>query len=216
MVEPLSKPPKPVVYGAAYSVYVRAVRLALIEKGVSYDLVEVDVFGSRADRAAQLTRHPFGKIPAFAHGDLKLYETSAIERYVDEAFDGAALQPADPARRARMNQALSVLDNYAYQELVWGVHAERVEKPRRGLAPDEAHIAQALVKSRTCLAALDDIMGDGPWLAGPVLTLADLHAAPMIDYFRDAPEGLALLNDVPRLAAWWDAAAARMERVRTA
>ncbi len=207
---------KPIVYGAAYSVYVRAVRLTLIEKGVAYDLVEADVFGSRADRTAQLLRHPFGKIPAFEHGALKLFESQAIERYVDEAFDGPSLQPGDVIQRARMNQALGVLDNYVYPELVWGVHSERVEKPKRGLAPDEARFAKALVRSRTCLGALDEIMGDGPWLAGSALTLADLHGAPMIDYFRIAPEGLELLGRFPRLAAWWDAVSDRMDRIRTA
>lgn len=207
---------KPIVYGAAYSVYVRAVRLTLIEKGVVYDLVEADVFGSRADRAAQLQRHPFGKIPAFQHGELRLYESQAIERYVDEALEGPPLQPAEPVRRARMNQALSVLDSYAYPELVWGVHTERVEKPKRGLAPDEARIAKALVKSETCLGALDGIMGEGPWLAGSTLTLADLHGAPMIDYFRLAPEGLDMLKRFPRLAAWWAAMSDRMAAVRGA
>jgi glutathione S-transferase len=208
--------PRPIVYGAAYSVYVRAVRLTLIEKGVAYDLVEADVFGSRADRAAQLARHPFGKIPAFEHGALKLYESQAIERYVDEAFAGPPLQPGEATQRARMNQALGVLDAYAYPELVWGVHTERVEKPRRGMAPDEARIAAALVKSETCLRALEEIMGDGAWLAGPSLTLADLHGAPIIDYFRGAPEGLALLSRFPRLSAWWDRIEARMAAVRAA
>jgi glutathione S-transferase len=204
---------QPIVYGAAYSVYVRAVRLTLAEKGVAYELVEADVFGNASDRAAQVARHPFGKIPAFAHGSLRLYESSAIERYVDEGFEGPPLQPTDPVRRARMNQALSVLDNYAYPHLVWGVFTERVEKPRRGAAVDEARVADALAKSRTCLAALDDIMGAGPWLAGPALTLADLHGAPMIGYFRLAREGLELLSEFPRLAAWWETMADRLERV---
>jgi glutathione S-transferase len=207
---------KPTVYGAAYSVYVRAVRLTLAEKGVAYDLVEADVFDNPEDRAAQLVRHPFGKIPAFSHGDFRLYETSAIERYLDEAFAGPPLQPRDPVRRARMNQALSVLDNYTYPDLVWGVYTERVEKPRRGLAPDEKRLAQALAKSRTCLAALDAIMEDGPWLAGAALSLADLHGAPMIDYFRQAPEGLAMLRDFPRLSGWWEMMTERVAKVRAA
>ena len=105
---------KPIVFGAAYSVYVRSVRLTLVEKGVAYDLVEAGTCSAiLQDRAAQRRRHPFGKIPAFAHGDFQLYETGAIERYVDEAFAGPPLQPRDLVRRARMNQALSVLDNYA-------------------------------------------------------------------------------------------------------
>jgi glutathione S-transferase len=206
----------PVVYGAAYSVYVRAVRLTLIEKGVAYDLVEVDVFGDRRQRAEQLTRHPFGKIPAFEHAGFRLYESQAIERYVDEAFAGPPLQPADLFLRTRMNQALGLLDAYAYPEMVWGVHTERNEKPRRGMAPDEARIASALAKSETCLRALDAIRGDAPWLAGPAITLADLHAAPMFDYFLQTTEGREMLARFPRLAAWWPPMAARLAKVRAA
>jgi glutathione S-transferase len=204
----------PIVYGAAYSVYVRAVRLTLVEKGVAYDLVEADVFGNPDDRAAQMQRHPFGKIPAFEHDGFRLYESQAIERYVDEAFDGPALQPTDLRRRARMSQALSMLDSYAYPHLVWGVYSERVEKPKRGIAPDEARIAEALAKSWICLEALAQIMGDGPWLAGRSLSLADLHGAPMIDYFRQTPEGAAMLAEFPPLAAWWPAMKWRLDRVR--
>ncbi len=47
---------KPVVFGAPYSVYVRAVRLALEEKGIDYELVPVDVFASGGPPAAHMTR----------------------------------------------------------------------------------------------------------------------------------------------------------------
>jgi glutathione S-transferase len=205
---------KPTVYGAAYSAYVRGVRLTLIEKGVDYDLVEVDVFANREHRAAQLARHPFGKIPAFEHAGLRLYESQAIERYVDEAFEGPNLQPKDLGQRARMNQALGLLDAYVYPVLLWEVHVERVEKPRRGLAADEAKIAAGLARSETCLRAMEAIMQGGPWLAGPALTLADLHAAPMIDYFREAPEGRAMTERFARIADWSAAMAERLDRVR--
>lgn len=51
------------VYGATYSVYTRIARLALIEKGVAFDLVPVDVFGPGGPPAEHLARHPFGRIP---------------------------------------------------------------------------------------------------------------------------------------------------------
>jgi hypothetical protein len=38
----------PIVFGAPYSVYVRAVRLALKEKGVQYELVPVDILRRKA------------------------------------------------------------------------------------------------------------------------------------------------------------------------
>ena len=94
---------RPIVFGAPYSVYARAVRLALEEKGVQYELVPVDVFASGGPPPEHKSRHPFGKIPAFEHAGFRLDEAGAITRYVDEAFPGPGLQPKDARSRARMN-----------------------------------------------------------------------------------------------------------------
>jgi glutathione S-transferase len=200
---------KPRVFGAPYSVYVRIVRLALSEKGVEYQLVPVDIFAKEGPPPGYLEKHPFGRIPAFEHGGFLLYETGAITRYADEAFDGAKLQPFDLRERARCNQLISIADNYAYPQLVWGIYVERVAKPARGAVPDEARIAAALPKATTCLKAMSDLMGDNPWLAGDALSLADLYAAPIFDYFLMTREGRDMLGKFGNLAAWWSQMAAR-------
>jgi len=200
---------KPVLYGARYSVYVRAALLALQEKGVAFDLVEVDIFAPEGPPPGYLERHPFGRIPAFEHDGFALYETAAITRYVDEAFSGPALQPADACGRARMTQIIGILDSYAYRPMVWDVYVERVSKPREDRPSDEARIAAALPRARLCLDVLEGFLGDRPWLLGGAPSLADLHAAPILDYFRMAPEGRELLARHGRLAAWWDRIAAR-------
>jgi glutathione S-transferase len=198
------------VFGAAYSVYVRIVRLTLAEKAVPYELEDIDVFGPGGPPADYRARHhPFGRIPAFEHDGFRLYETGAIARYVDEAFEGPPLQPSDPRGRARMNQIISLLDNYAYRPLVWDLFVERVRAPAQGRAPDEARIAAALPAAETCLGALAELLADRPYLAGPALTLADLHAAPMLIYARLAAEGAALLRQRPSLEAWLDRIAGR-------
>lgn len=127
----------PALYGTAYSVYVRTARLVLAEKGAAYRLVEVDVFAAGGPPAAYRARQPFGRIPAFEHDGFRLYETGAITRYVDEVFEGPALQPATPRARARMNQAISIQDNYVYPDLVWGIYMERVDASLRGGKADE-------------------------------------------------------------------------------
>lgn len=193
----------PVVYGAPYSVYVRAVRLALEEKGVAYRLDPVDVFAENGPPASLLERQPFGRIPAFEHDGFQLYEAGAIERYVDEAFPGPAFQPSAPRERARVNQLTSILDSYAYRTLVWDIFVERVSAPKQGRAPDGARIQAALPKAQLCLRAINDLMDGGPFLAGAELTLADLHAAPMFAYFALAPEAEALLAAQPLIEAWW-------------
>ncbi|GLR53339.1 glutathione S-transferase family protein [Shinella yambaruensis] len=188
------------VYGAAYSVYVRIVRIALHEKGVPYDLVPIDVFAEDGLPADYRARHPFGRIPAFEHDGFGLYETSAITRYVDEAFSGPPLQPRGLRERARMNQIIAMLDNYAYRPMVWDVYVQRVET-----APaDKARIAAGLEKARTVLAALSDLLCKGHWLAGPEPSLADFHAAPMFALFEEAPEGARLLADFPEIHACWE------------
>lgn len=201
---------KPRLFGADYSVYVRIARLALLEKSVDHDLVPVDIFSKDGVPDWYLERHPFKRIPAFEHGALQLFETSAIARYADEAFDGPILQPTDATGRAVMNQIIGLLDAYAYRAMVWGVYVERISKPKRGETSDEALIAASLETARICLSTLEKLMGDRGWLAGDALTLADLHAAPIFAYFIKAPEGAALLGTHPSLARWWNDIRARV------
>ncbi|ESZ43253.1 glutathione S-transferase family protein [Mesorhizobium sp. RSR565B] len=196
---------KPVVYGADYSVYVRIVRLVLAEKGIDYDLVPVDVFAAEGTPAWYFEHHPFGRIPAFEHDGFRLFETSAIARYVDEAFDGPALQPKDARTRATMNQIIGMLDAYAYRSMVWDVAVERLEKE----APDEALVANGLRQAETVLRVLTALKPPGPWLLGDHLTLADLHAASIIAYFVKVADGQKLLAAFADIQAWWEGIAKR-------
>ncbi|WP_455372659.1 glutathione S-transferase family protein [Limibacillus halophilus] len=197
------------VFGAAYSVYVRAVRLALEEKGVSYDLVPVDIFAEEGPPPSYSDRHPLLKIPAFQHGDFRLYESDAILRYIDAAFPGPALQPALLRSHARANQMLSILNAYAYRCWVWDIYVERVAKPAEGGEGDERRIADALPRAATCLDALAELMEGDPYLLGGEPYLPDLLAAPMIACLRQAEEGSLLLKERPRWLAWWEAVSAR-------
>lgn len=190
---------KPIVYGADYSVYVRIVRLALEEKGIGYELVPVDIFAADGIPGWYFDHQPFGRIPAFEHDGFRLHETSAITRYVDEAFDGPALQPADARPRATMNQIIGMLDAYAYRAMVWDVAVERLEKT----PPDEALIANGLRQAATVLRALTSLKAAGPWLLGEQLTLADLHAAPIIGYFVKVADGQKLLAEFADIQDWW-------------
>ena len=200
---------RPVVYGADYSVYVRIVRLALHEKGVDYDLIPVDVFAEGGPPAWYFDHHPFGRIPAFEHDGFRLYETTAIARYIDEAFDGPALQPADARGRAVMNQIVAMIDAYAYRAMVWDVYVERIDRPAEGKPSDETVVTAGLDKSRTCLSALAQLKAPGDWLLGGQLTLADLHFAPIVDYFLKTPEGRELFADYPTLLEWWQRVSVR-------
>ncbi len=205
----------PILFGAAYSVYTRTARLALAEKGVDYRFDEVDIFAPGGPPAAHLERHPFGKIPAFEHDGLRLYETAAICRYVDEAFDGPALQPATPAGRAVMAQAIGICDSYLYRAGVWDIYVERLRVPARGGTSDEAKIATAIPTVRKALSELARLSADRPFIAGPVLSLADLHAYPMLTLLRLAPEGSDLMTGTPAIESWHQRMTARASSVKT-
>jgi len=205
----------PILYGLTRSVYTRIARLALEEKAVAYDLEEVEIFGAAGVPAGHLDRHPFGRIPTFTHGEFSLYETVAITRYVDEAFPGPPLQSPEAKARGRMTQVMSVLDAYGYRPMVWGVFVQRVVIPQKGGTPNESTIGESLQTARTCLKALEALLDDCRFLAGDELSLADLHAAPILLYFSLTPEGAELLSSYRRLNLWLAKMVARPSVKRT-
>lgn len=98
-----------------------------------------------------------------------------------------------------------MLDAYGYRSMVWDVAVERLEKE----APDEALIADGLRQAETVLGVLTSLKAQGPWLLGDQLTLADLHAAPMIGYFVKVIEGRDLLARFALVQEWYARVAAR-------
>ncbi len=193
---------KPTLYGPAYSTYTRSVRLALVEKGVDYNLVEVD-FLTGPMPAEQVERHPFARVPAFAHDGFELYEVTAIERYIDEAFDGPALQPEAVKERARMNQIISIIDSYTYSCTVGQLVIQRIVMPMLGEQSDEDAISAAMPEISKCMGVIAGLLGAGKFLVNDRVTLADLHLAPIFDYFQSTPDSDSILQEHPGLRSWW-------------
>ena len=192
----------PTLFGATYSVYVRIVRLALEEKGVPYRLEEIDIFAPGGPPPGYLERHPFGRIPAFEHGDIRLFEAAAICRYVDDAFDGPRLTPSEPAPMALMAQTIGMLDSYAYRALVWDVYVELIAKPREGAMADRDRVACGMRTAEIVIGVLDSQLAGHCYLVGDELTLADLHAWPMADDFLMTEPGRDLVERHGRVAKW--------------
>jgi glutathione S-transferase len=191
---------RPIVYGPAGSTYVWTVRLALAEKGVAHELVDVP-FGAHRQEP-HLSRHPFGKVPAFEHDGFALYETQAILRYIDEGFPVAPLQPTDLHEFARMNQIMGIVDAYAWRAIAFGIVFPRLVAPRLGLPVDETAIAKAVPQARLCLSEFARLLGEQPFMAGERISLADLMVAPLLYYLGRTPEGEAPLAEHPSLRAW--------------
>jgi glutathione S-transferase len=197
----------PIVHGPGFSTYVRTARLALEEKGVGYELREFNFLKGMPQE--HLARHPFGKVPSFEHDGFSLYETAAITRYIDEAFSGPKLQPGDVRLRARMAQIIGVLDSYTYGPMVNKVVIQRLVVPMVGGTADENIIEENMPAVRRTTEVLEGFIGEGDFLAGDQLSLADLHLAPMFAYFAMTPEAGRLLEERPRLRRWWAAMSGR-------
>lgn len=180
--------------GADYSVYSRIARIALNLKGVTFDFVPLDVFASDGPEKARLAGHPFGKIPILHHGKQVVFETLAITRYIDQAFEGPQLQSENPADRARMNQIVAIVDTQVYPVLVWGLHVPKSEG--RNPAPE------MIENGRAILTVLDDLAAK-PWLCGTHPTLADAYLAGSMEYILDSAVGDLFPKHAPRLWNWW-------------
>jgi glutathione S-transferase len=203
-----------ILHGPAYSTYARTARLALEEKGVAYDLNEVDILSGKGHEPAHLAHQPWGKVPAFEHDGFGLFETLAITRYVDEAFPGPSLQPADVKARARMTQICGVIDSYGYGAMVGKVFWQEVIVPMQGGKPDADIIAAGLAEANKVLDVIHRLMESGT-MCGTELSLADLHVLPPLDYYRMAPSGSGAFNARPKLELWWERMSARPSVAKT-
>jgi glutathione S-transferase len=192
----------PIVYGPRYSVYTRAVLMALIEKQVAFEQVHVEMDDNEHRAPEHLKRHPFGMLPAFEHNGFMIYETVPILTYIDDAFPGTRLTPGDIHCRVRAAQIVSVINSYAYRPLVWGIFVPRTfPKPDRVV--DETAIADAVRSGEHALRAIEDLMMDSdPFLVGRRISAADLLLECVVHYLETTPEGKAMLSRLPKIAAW--------------
>lgn len=190
----------PKIYGFPQSTYVWTARAVCAAKGVEVEFVPITPPEHKSD--VHLARHPYGKVPAFEHGALKLFETSAIARYVDTAFDGPSLQPSDPATAAIMNQWISVTNSYFYNESVPNYIFAYIFPGTDDRSPDRTRIDAALPKLKRTLALYNDALAEATWLAGETMTLADYFFAPLLLATSNFPEAKAMLSELPHLGRY--------------
>lgn len=181
------------IYGPPQSPYVRTVRMVCAEKGVPYELKDVE-FGS----PDHTTLHPFARIPILKHRDFILCESSAITRYLDQVFEGPSLTPDDPRQRGLMNQWISTVNDYYYDVMI-----RSLVLPRLGLTPlDEEAIAAVRPRFEHQLGVADKALGEHAFLASDTLTLADLFLAPIIAFVMKTPEGGRAVPGYGNLVRW--------------
>jgi glutathione S-transferase len=135
MTEPL------VLYDAVGSPCARRVRIVLIEKGLHWETRALDLTRLEQKRPEYLQLNPNGVVPTLVHGERVIYESNVITEYLDEAFPGTRLYPADPYARAqaKMWQAFELAMAKEYRPLMY----LRLIGPYDRLRPKEDVMADA-------------------------------------------------------------------------
>lgn len=197
------------LFGFPRSVYVQMAGIVLTCKEVPYAFHDLE---AEMNTPSHLALHPFERVPILKHGDFVVYETAAIVGYIDDAFDGPKLTPADPRQRAGMHQWISAVNGYYYPYLIYHVSHERNVFPQLGIPSDEKVVGHAMPNVEVCLQVLERELSDGrEFLLGPELSLADFFMLPIIHAFGFAPEAQAMYSKFPSICAWRE----RMEALPT-
>ena len=186
------------IHGVPNSSYVRTARMACIEKGLAHTL-EAPIEGL----------HPWKRVPVLRHGDVTLYETSAILRYVEEIGTGPSLLPATAAARGLMEQWISAINCYLYETLVRGYAFSYIGPMLAGKDPDPAQIRASLPALDRDIGRLDAAYAKHAFIAGDAPSLADLLVAPIIQTVRMFPEGKRAVSAAGNLSRAYTALAAR-------
>ncbi|MGE0548290.1 MAG: glutathione S-transferase family protein [Kofleriaceae bacterium] len=195
------------VYGHPWSINTRKTLATLAEKGHEVPLQLVMLPKGEHKAAAHLALHPFGKVPVLDDDGYVIYETRAINAYLDATLRGPSLTPATARERARMDQWINVADAY----FIPHAHPLLVEVLFRrylGGAQDQAAIAAGRAGMTAALDAIDRALGETPYLAGDSVSLADIHWSPYIDYLTHVGEAAAF-EQRRNVRAWWGRLAAR-------
>ncbi|XXG30871.1 MAG: glutathione S-transferase N-terminal domain-containing protein [Ferrovum myxofaciens] len=73
-------------------------RIVLYEKGMDFQIVDVDVFNLPEEIAVM---NPYNRLPVLVERDLTLHESNIINEYIDERFPHPQLMPPEPVMRSR-------------------------------------------------------------------------------------------------------------------
>jgi glutathione S-transferase len=168
------------LYDAARCPYCARARIALAEKGLEHEVIEVDL----EQRPAWLyEKNPTGRVPVIEEDAWLLPESSVILEYLEERYPEPPLLPPDPADRALAR--------------VWIFRHDDFTRPYYALRRGEDGAAERFDEQ---LATLDDALTRQPWLTGAEYGLADIAYVPWVLRARDTL-GLSL-EAFPALRSW--------------
>lgn len=189
------------VLGRSTSGNVRKVVWLLEELGTPYRREDYGRQFNNTGDAAYLRLNPNGKVPTLVDGDLAVWESNTILRYLCNRYGGEALYPADAAAR-------SLIERWMDWQLaaLYGPYLALFKEVNKPAAERSASFAADAADLRAQLEILERGAVLRPWIAGTELSLADISLGPIVHRCLDFPV------DLPGLAAvraWRERFAAR-------
>jgi maleylpyruvate isomerase len=179
--------------------------IALREKGLDYERVEVDLFNGEHRRPPLSEITPRGQVPTLVHacaeGDVVVYESIAIIRFLDDIHPDPPLMPpvSEPGRRAR---ALTRIEEFQakldVKNIFGSVVFGRQSRDQLGKRVDDL---------RAELLRWNEYTRAGSFLAGEQFTLADIAVFPLLMHFEVL--GYDFARNTPALASYIDRCEAR-------
>jgi glutathione S-transferase len=175
------------LYDAGRCPYCARVRIALAEKGIEHETVEIDL----DDRPAWIyEKNPLGRVPVLEEDTFVLPESAVINEYLEERYPEPALWPADPGERAFGRLLVFRFD--------------QLSKPYYAVRREEEGAQDRLDAE---LAKLNAALDARPYLTGREFGLADIAYVPWIVRARDRM-GVEL-RSFPAVAEWLERVSAR-------
>jgi glutathione S-transferase len=154
----------------------RALRMFLLEKGITVPKVEVDLMGAENRRGEYLKRNPGGQLPALERDDGQLLaETVAIFEYLEEKQPKPPLIGTTPEERADTRMWQRRVELKITENLYNGFRfAEGIDlfRERLRVLPEAADGLKATARDN--LAWIDALLEGRQFIAGDRFTVADI------------------------------------------
>jgi glutathione S-transferase len=154
----------------------RKVRMALIEKGLEFERINVDLSKREQKNPEYLKIHPFGQVPALDDEGFILYDSTIINEYLEDEYPYPPLMPKDSEGRARARMMEDLRDSHFNPACVQIFRELRKPEGER----DQNAIEQVKAKITECFDRIEKELEGREYLAGS-FSLADIAFVPNID-----------------------------------
>ncbi|KAI4388879.1 hypothetical protein MLD38_001169 [Melastoma candidum] len=171
------------VFGPVTAACAQRVMVCLIEKGVEFEIVSLNLEAGEQKHPEFLLRQPFGQVPAIEDGDFRLFESRAIIRYYAAKYadQGTDLLGKTPEERAMVDQWLEV-EAHNFNDQVFNLVFNILILPRMGKQGNLMVVDESERKLEKVLDVYEERLSKSKYLAGDKFTLADLSHLPGIRY----------------------------------